>query len=177
MSDSDELRTDSDEAHKSIESFTAELHEARSLRKKANTQNQAESAAGIVQEKPATPVGKPSEIEQPAPPNNFEEDTSTESALAAVRLRREEAQVENQEQNLKLRKAIARWAMCAVSVQLAVSAAAFFTYLIANLDSADSSVIITWLGATVVEVVGIAAVVTRNLFPPRTTNDENGDID
>ena len=109
----------------------------------------------------------------------YEEETSTENALKVVALRREETYLENQQQNLALRKDIANVAVWAVGTQMFLTNVTFIGYMNAVDYQPESEVMISWMASTVVQIVGIAMVVTRNLFPSRNGNskkDEEGDV-
>lgn len=69
-------------------------------------------------------------------------------------------------QTSQLRKRLAVFAIVAVSAQLLVANVFFGFYLWQTKDDGfEPSVMIAWLSATVVEVVGIVVIVARNLFP------------
>lgn len=109
----------------------------------------------------------------------YEEDTSTENALKTVTLRREETFLQNQQQNLALRKRIANVAMWAVGIQMALANLLFAKYMCAVSFQPEPVVMISWMTSTVVQIVGIAMVVTRNLFPSRngdSKKDEERDL-
>lgn len=95
------------------------------------------------------------------------EDQSISDALATVQLRREKLKLKQRRQHMKQREMFALWAMVLVSLQLVIANTAFLNYLSENIHDLDASVMIAWLSATVVEVVGIMWVIARNLFPYR----------
>jgi hypothetical protein len=69
------------------------------------------------------------------------------------------------EQDVGLKRLLASVAIAAVILQLLV-ADAFLAYYVLWADRAPSdTVLIAWLSASVVEVIGIVAIVARNLFP------------
>ncbi len=71
-------------------------------------------------------------------------------------------------QDIRLKKTYATWLLRLVTVQLIVADAVFITYAWAGEHwRLDTSVIQVWLVATLVELIGVALVVTRNLFPRR----------
>lgn len=109
----------------------------------------------------------------------YEDDTSTEGTLNAIELRRKDTLVKNQEQNLALRKRIANVAMWGVGGQMVITDVLFGFHLNAVDFQPDPTVIIAWMTSTVVQIVGIAMVVTRNLFPSRngdSKKDEESDL-
>lgn len=111
--------------------------------------------------------------------SNLEYDGSTPNALNAVALRREEVYLENQQQNLALRKSIAEIAVWAVGIQMFLTNVTFVGYMNAVDYQPEPVVMISWMTSTVVQIVGIAMVVTRNLFPRRNGNskkDEERDL-
>ncbi len=72
------------------------------------------------------------------------------------------------EQDIKLKRMYGRTLLTVMTVQLGVADLLFFLYAVFGLRWAiQTSVMQTWLAATVVEVIGIALVVTRYLFPRR----------
>ena len=76
----------------------------------------------------------------------------------------EKAQLQDQ----KLKRKYANWLQWLLTVQLVIADAVFVIYAWAGRHwKLDAPVIDVWLGATVVQVVGIVLVVTRHLFPLR----------
>jgi hypothetical protein len=72
------------------------------------------------------------------------------------------------EQDRKLKLAYATWLRWLLVGQLVTADLVFTVYAWAGRGwHLDTSVIDAWLGATVVQVVGIVLVVTRHLFPQR----------
>lgn len=96
--------------------------------------------------------------------SDLDSETSSETALLAVELR-------GKQQELELREKIANWIVWAVSAQLVVSALFFAFYLWRNSLGPDARIMMAWLGSSVIEVVGLAAIVTRNLFPDTSKRD------
>jgi hypothetical protein len=67
---------------------------------------------------------------------------------------------------LRFRRVYAGSLLVAMAIQLAVVNVGFFLYAALGVDwDVNPSVMHVWLAATVVEVIGITAVVTRFLFP------------
>ncbi|MBT1546422.1 hypothetical protein [Curtobacterium aurantiacum] len=83
-----------------------------------------------------------------------------ELAKATVKLRARDLDV-------RLKRFLAFFAVIAVSVQLSV-ADVYFVRLIVVGQAPSDTVLVAWLSSTVVEVIGIVAIVARNLFPDRT---------
>lgn len=70
-------------------------------------------------------------------------------------------------QDIGLKRVLAYFAVGAVGVQLMVANWFFHTYL-NRVDFVPSdAVMIAWLSSSVVEVIGIVAIIARNLFPNR----------
>jgi hypothetical protein len=68
----------------------------------------------------------------------------------------------------ELKKKYATWLCWLLSAQLALADTVFVVYAWAGKHwRLDGPVIEIWLGATVVQVVGVVLVVTRHLFPQR----------
>lgn len=72
------------------------------------------------------------------------------------------------EQDVSLKKLMAWVAISAVVIQLAVADAFLAHYVLAADAEPSDAVLISWLSASVVEVIGIVAIVARNLFPNRS---------
>ncbi len=78
------------------------------------------------------------------------------------------ATVRDYEQDVELKKTYARTLLCIMVGQLVIADIGFFLYATFGVNwKVDTSVIQAWLAATVFEVIGIALVVTRYLFPRR----------
>ncbi len=67
-------------------------------------------------------------------------------------------------QNMRLRMQLAWFAIVVVSAQLIV-ANVFFGHYLFREDEVDTTIMVAWLSATVVEVIGIVVIIARNLFP------------
>jgi hypothetical protein len=75
---------------------------------------------------------------------------------------------EDRRQDIKLKKTYAKSFLRLVALQLVVADLVFIAYAWAGKSwDLPSSVIEIWLGATLIELVGIVLVVTRYLFPRR----------
>lgn len=72
-----------------------------------------------------------------------------------------------QEADLALRKRIANGALVLMVVQILVANGIFVWYGDTNGWNIPPAAISTWLGATVVQIVGVVYVVTQSLFPKR----------
>ncbi|WP_151199574.1 hypothetical protein [Cryobacterium sp. LW097] len=70
-------------------------------------------------------------------------------------------------QDIFLKRVLAYFAIGAVAVQLAVANFFFWHYLQRLNFAASDPVMVAWLSATVIEVIGIVAIIARNLFPNR----------
>lgn len=74
------------------------------------------------------------------------------------------------QQDISLKRMYANRLLWLLMAQLVVADAVFITYAWAGVQwKLSAAVIDVWLGATLVEVVGIVLVVTRYLFPRRDT--------
>lgn len=76
-------------------------------------------------------------------------------------------------QNIRLKKMLARFAIAAVSFQLAAAFVVLVYYLCVTSPEPSEMVIVAWLSATVVEVIGIVYIIARNLFPDRARRKSN----
>jgi hypothetical protein len=80
---------------------------------------------------------------------------------------------EDHRQDIKLKKSYARTFLWLVSAQLAMADLVFIAYAWAGRGwNLPTSVIEVWLGATLVELIGVVLVVTRYLFPRRDGRTE-----
>lgn len=80
------------------------------------------------------------------------------------------AQLQHQDfqQDINLKKTYSRIILGAVLLQLVVSNAVFVAYAWIGMDwQVPSAVIGAWFSATIVEMIGLAWVVTKYLFPNR----------
>ena len=76
-------------------------------------------------------------------------------------------------QRLKLRRLIANWAIFFVILQLTCSNIFFWFYLGENHYDIHPQVMIAWLSACVIEVIGILIVIARSLFPRRDKGESS----
>jgi hypothetical protein len=71
-------------------------------------------------------------------------------------------------QDIKLKKKYANWLLWLITIQLFVADAVFVTYAWEGEHwRLDAAVIQVWLITTLVELIGVALVITRYLFPRR----------
>ncbi|MFD2839364.1 hypothetical protein ACFSYH_02100 [Populibacterium corticicola] len=91
--------------------------------------------------------------------------------------RLEQLRLAKRSQILQLRRTVAKWAIFFVVLQLACSNYFFWRYLDGRDFSIHPEVMIAWLSACVIEVIGILVVITRSLFPQkdRSKDKDNGD--
>lgn len=100
--------------------------------------------------------------------SDAEQDTRT--ALEAQKLRIQTLKAENRQQDIRLRKRLAYWAIAFVGAQLVASNIFFGVYIFSNRADASSQVMTAWLAASVIEVIGILLVIARSLFPVKGGN-------
>lgn len=101
-------------------------------------------------------------------------DEDSKSALLAAKIRLQTIKATNREQDIGLRKNLARWSIGFVGLQLLASNIFFLIYLCANKTDMDPQVMIAWLGASVIEVIGILLVIARSLFPVKKQVGQDG---
>jgi hypothetical protein len=78
------------------------------------------------------------------------------------------------EQEHGLRQKYADWIIWVLGVQLLIADAIFVTFAWAGRSwDLTPGVIEVWLVATVIQVVGVVAIVTRHLFPNRDRREES----
>ena len=70
-------------------------------------------------------------------------------------------------QEIELRRNYARGLLLILTVQIVVADVVFWVFAEAEHWHLSDGVIQVWLAAAVVEVIGVVAIVTRNLFPRR----------
>ncbi len=71
-------------------------------------------------------------------------------------------------QDIRLKKFYATSLLCLVAIQLLIADAVFVVYAWAGRQwHLEAGVIQIWLGATLVEMIGVVLVVTQYLFPNR----------
>jgi hypothetical protein len=88
------------------------------------------------------------------------------SKLAEAGISQED--LENHFQDIKLKKRYATWLLWLITIQLILADTVFVAYAWAGEHwHLDASVIQVWLVATLVELIGVALVITRYLFPRR----------
>lgn len=98
----------------------------------------------------------------------FVSDGATLTSLPGPNLREQDHR-----QDIELKKKYADWLLGAVIFQLALANGVFIAYAWVGKDwNLEPVVINAWLGATLVQVIGVVTIVTRYLFPRR---DSNGD--
>ena len=94
-------------------------------------------------------------------------DSEESSGLSSLP-RPAQLQAKDHQQDIDLKKKYANWLLGAVIAQLVVANAVFIAYAWAGKDwDLDAVVIDVWLVATLVQVIGVVAIVTRYLFPRR----------
>lgn len=87
--------------------------------------------------------------------------------LDDAEMRTRGAAAKDAEQNVSLKKTFA-WALLALlALQLAATNVAFYIFAASASWHISDSVMLGWMAATVVEVIGIVLVVVKNLFPTR----------
>jgi hypothetical protein len=78
-------------------------------------------------------------------------------------------------QEIQLKRMYARGILWLLGVELVIANAVFVAFAWAGENwKLETAVIDVWLAATVVQVVGIALVVTRHLFPDRSDKAADG---
>jgi hypothetical protein len=88
--------------------------------------------------------------------------------LQDIKIKRKHAK-----QDIELRRKYASWLLAILAIELVVVNAMFWMYAEQGKNWAiPEGVMQIWLGATVVQVVGVVTVVTRYLFPRRDAHVE-----
>jgi hypothetical protein len=81
--------------------------------------------------------------------------------------RRDKASADDAELDVTLKKIVARFALILMGLQIVIADVIFAWWGMANKWVVDPAPISAWLGATVVEVIGVVYVITSYLFPKR----------
>lgn len=83
----------------------------------------------------------------------------------------EELRQADYRQDMRLREKYANWLLWGLGAELVIVNLLFWLYAAIGMHwRIPSAAIEVWLGATVVQVVGIVAIVARYLFPRRDTS-------
>lgn len=98
-------------------------------------------------------------------PDDEIDDVETGESLAGIRLRIEKSKADRREQSNKLRAGIGVTATVFVGIQLVTCDVLVYSYVFQAGKNVDSSVMIAWMSASLVEVIGILWVIARSLFP------------
>jgi len=91
-----------------------------------------------------------------------------ELAKATVKLRARDLDV-------RLKRLLAWFAVIAVGAQLLVANFIFARWSVVGAPPPSDTVLIAWLSSTVVEIIGIIAIVARNLFPDKAARKGKSD--
>ena len=75
------------------------------------------------------------------------------------------ASVDDQKQDTELKNKVAKFTMWATAIQLGVADAVFLLYAKSQWGNIPVAAIDVWLGAVVVQVIGLMAIVSHYLFP------------
>jgi hypothetical protein len=82
--------------------------------------------------------------------------------------RKANAEADDAEQDVALKRHVSRVALIAMGVQIVVADVVFILYCHFNEWAVPTPAIVGWLSATVVEVVSVVVVITNYLFPNRS---------
>ncbi|MGD0452308.1 MAG: hypothetical protein ABSB69_01805 [Solirubrobacteraceae bacterium] len=131
----------------------------------APDQAELEAAEGKVREILQAGEGR----ESPALPRDLQHLPEKRAAQELERARQEvETKRERDKQEIELRRTYANGLLRILTGQLVIADLVFVVFAWAGKDwNLSTAVIDTWLGAVVVQVVGVVLVVTRHLFPQR----------
>lgn len=103
--------------------------------------------------------------EEPATPPA---DAQPAKTLEDLGVELKQVEVDKKRSDLDIGRSYARVLLGALAVQIAIADAAFYVYGFYNAWNIPVSAIQVWLAATVIEVIGVVAVITRSLFPSVT---------
>lgn len=70
-------------------------------------------------------------------------------------------------QTVKLKGMLAKSTFGVIGLQLLIADIAFFSYGSSNDWKIDAEVMMSWLAATVIEVLGVVIIIARHLFPSK----------
>ncbi len=99
---------------------------------------------------------------QPLNPN-----AEHQQRLNEALVRQEETKALQADDDRELRKRFAIWITIAAGMQIAAADVVFVIYATTNSWVIPGSTMSAWLGATVVQVIAVAVVIVRSLFPPQ----------
>lgn len=88
-------------------------------------------------------------------------------------VRRDKASAADAELDVKLKKLVARIALGAMAAQILIADVVFVIWGSTNGWAIDTAAISSWLGATVIEVIGVVFVITSYLFPKRIIKERS----
>lgn len=134
-------------------SSESDIEEARRLER-------AQQRPGFKKANPSRSSNRPTEQSE-------ETERSPDSQINVIRVQREQALLDNQQQDVRMRKHLGYGAMTVVAVQMVAANVFFGWYMVAADAKPQPEVMLGWMGMTVVQVIGVILVVTRNLFPPQ----------
>ena len=103
-----------------------------------------------------------------APSEEAIDNSETGESLAGIKLRIEKSKADRREQSNKMRQKVSETSLRFVKGQLIASDALVVVYVIWQLvkgDSVPPEIIVAWMSASLIEVIGILWVITRSLFP------------
>jgi hypothetical protein len=80
----------------------------------------------------------------------------------------DELQRRDKAQDIELKRTVATWTLRAVFTELIIANGVFISYCLGNHWRIPTSAIDIWLGATVVQIVGVLLVIVKYLFPTRS---------
>lgn len=89
----------------------------------------------------------------------------TNDLAADIDHRKRKAEADNAELDVNLKKIIGRAALVLMGLQVVIADMAFFFYGFALEWDVPEAVIIGWMTATVVQVIGVVLIIARHLFP------------
>lgn len=104
----------------------------------------------------------------PPDPQTVSTADEIDSQLKKEHLATERFQNERYRDDSRLRKTVASWSLIFVAIQLSIAdglSIAYFVTMLYRQMPIPTQVIVAWLSATLVEIIGILWVVTRSLFP------------
>jgi hypothetical protein len=96
------------------------------------------------------------------------EDAEPAPTLHDLGIEAKKVEIERQRSDMNLGRSYARVLLGALAVQIAIADGAFYVYGFYNSWDIPVTAIEVWLAATVIEVIGVVAVITRSLFPTKS---------
>ena len=99
---------------------------------------------------------------------SYVDQDNEELSLLAMKVRRKK-------EDIDLRRMIAKFTMWIVVIQIFASNVFMGWYLWFNKETPDKAIMLGWMSSSVIEIVGIMAIVAGSLFPNKKQKSKNSE--